>query len=331
MKDSNNNNFFDHIDISAELDNVIESGIQVAVLEKRRRRIKIISLSISVFIFSSLIVFNTTAFASVKDFFISIPSYFGVSNNLNEYKASIGSSVSNNGYTVTVNEALVNENELVVSSTIKSDNGPISSEINLRPTIVVNGKKLSYDSDEMLEYEDDVTINSISTYRFKDELIGDLKIEIQYESLCVNENSEARGVKGSWNFVFDINSDTLKNDSIVIELNKVITLNSGITIDFREYKGNAFNTTIKTLVTGDIASLDVKLIGEDNLGNSYEFIVSKLYLDENYNGSVTFALDTENSEINSDATELKLYPYYREFDSNENFNRVDDEIVINLR
>lgn len=327
MKD----NFFDNIDIPAELDNVIESGIRVAVLKKRRRRVKIISLSISVFIFSNLIFFNTTSFAGVKNLFISIASYFGVSDDLNEYKASIGSSVSDNGYTVTVNEALVNENELVVSSTIKSDNGPISSEINLCPTIVVNGKELSYDSDEMLEYEDDTTINSISTYRLKDELIGNLKVEIQYESFRVSEKSEVRGVEGSWDFAFDVNSDALKNDSTVIELDDVITLNSGIKIEFREYKSNTFNTAIKTSVTGDIASLDVKLIGTDNLGNSYEFIVSKLYLDENFNGSVTFALDTENIKLNSDATELKLYPYSRELDSNEDFNRVGDEIVINLR
>lgn len=327
MKD----NFFDQIDISEKLDSAIESGIQVAVLKKRKRRQRIISLSVVAFVFSNLIFLNTTTFANVKDFFISIASYFNTSESINEYTASIGSSVSNNGYTVTLNEALMNENELVVSSTIKSDKGPISSEIDFYPTILVNGKQLSYDSDEMLDYEDDTTINSIGTYRFKEELVGDLKIEIQYESVRVSENSEARGVEGSWNFAFDINSEALKKDSTVIELDKVITLNSGITIDFTEYKGNAFNTTIKTSVTGDISSLDVKLIGTDNLGNSCEFIISRLYLDENFNGSVTFMLDTENSELNSDATELKLYTYTREFDSNEDFNRDGDEIVINLK
>ena len=141
MKDD----FFDQIDISAELDNVIESSVKVAVIKKRRRNIKIASLFITVFISSNILFLKDTSFAGVKDFFISIVSYFGTSDNLNAYKASIGTSVSDGGYTITINEALVNENELIISSTIKSDNGPILGEINFQPTILINNKELSYD------------------------------------------------------------------------------------------------------------------------------------------------------------------------------------------
>lgn len=67
MKDD----FFDQIDISAELDNVIESSVKVAVIKKRRRNIKIASLFITVFISSNILFLKDTSFAGVKDFFIS--------------------------------------------------------------------------------------------------------------------------------------------------------------------------------------------------------------------------------------------------------------------
>ncbi|MGL5718380.1 MAG: DUF4179 domain-containing protein [Paraclostridium sp.] len=327
MKD----NFFDQIDVSTELDNVIESSVKVAVLKKRRRNIKIVSLCITVFIFSNMFFLNDTSFAGVKDFFIGIASYFGTSDNLNDYKASIGTSVSDGGYTITINEALVNENELIISSTIKSDNGPILGEVNFYPTILINNKELSYDSDEMLERKDNSTINCISTYRFNEKFTGDVNVEIQYKPFKTSENSEVNKVEGSWNFAFDINADELKETSTVVELDKVLTLDPGVVIEFTEFKSNAFNNLIKTSVAGDISKFEVKLIGLDDLGNKYEFIVNKLSLDEKFNGTVIFELDTENSKKIINASTLTLYPYLRNLGSNKDFNRVDDEIYINLK
>lgn len=327
MKDK----FSNQIEVSKELDKVTESGIQVEVLKKRRKRNKIISLSISAFILSNLIFFNTTSFASVKDFFIGIASYFGVSNDLDEYKATIGSSVSDNGYTVTVNEALVNGNELIVSTTIKSDSGPISSDIELHPSILINGEEIRYDSDEMYEYEDNTTINSVGTYRFKEELVGDLEVELQYKPFLIKGDSEVDKAKGSWNFAFNVDADALESSSVIVELDEVITLNSEIEVELKEYKSNSFSTTIETSVGGDVSSYEVKLIGVDNLGNKIEFIINKLSLDENNMGYLSFGLDTENSELSSDATELRLYTYLRDLGSLEEFTKIDSEIVVNLK
>ena len=327
MKDD----FFDQIDISAELDNVIESSVKVAVIKKRRRNIKIASLFITVFISSNILFLKDTSFAGVKDFFISIVSYFGTSDNLNAYKASIGTSVSDGGYTITINEALVNENELIISSTIKSDNGPILGEINFQPTILINNKELSYDSDEMLERKDNYTINCISTYRFNTNFIGNINVEIQYKPFKISENSEVNSIEGSWKFAFDINADALKENSTVVKLDKILTLDPDVVIEFTEYKSNAFNTLIKTSVVGDISKFEVKMIGSDDLGNNYEFIVKKLSLDENFNGTVIFELDTENSKKSINAATLTLYPYLRNLGSNKDFNKVDDEIFTNLK
>ena len=256
---------------------------------------------------------------------------FAKRDDLNDYKASIGTSVSDGGYTITINEALVNENELIVSSTIKSDNGPILGEMNFYPTILINNKELSYDSDESLERKDNSTINSISTYRFNENFIGDINVEIQYKPFNTSENSEVNKIEGIWNFAFDINADALRETSTVVEVDKAVTLDTGITTEFKEFKSNAFSTLIKTSVTGDISKFEVKLIGLDDLGNKYEFIVDKLFLDEHFNGTVVFALNTENSKMSIDATTLTFYPYLRDFDSNKDFTRIDEQISINLK
>lgn len=327
MKDD----FFDNIEVSAELDRTIETSVRAAVLKKKRKRMKNFSLSIAVFILGNIFFLNTNSFANTKDFFISIASYFSSSNDLDEYKASIGSSISNEGYTITINEALVDENELIVSSTIKSDSGTSLDEQKFQATILVNNKKLSYDSDEMLERKDSSTINSISTYRFKEALTKNSNIEIQYQPLITNEKADFNKIEGSWNFNFNVNPNVLKETSATVKIDKVVNLTHNISMKLTEYKGNMFRSKIKTSVTGDISSLEVKLIGSDNLGNKCEFIVDRLYLDENLSGFVTFALDNQNSNINTNATSLTLYPYSKPLDSNEEFEKLNDSIIINLK
>ena len=131
------------------------------------------------------------------------------SNNTNTNK-TIGLSVSDNGYTITLNEVILDKNKLTIASTIKSDEKPMEGFPSLIESIYVNGENISSNSDSVADHIDDYTISQETTYFINNDIPIDANIKIEYSSLqLVSDLNGSTNIYGSWVFDFNANSNEL--------------------------------------------------------------------------------------------------------------------------
>ncbi|MDU2683248.1 MAG: DUF4179 domain-containing protein [Clostridium sp.] len=88
--------------------------------------------------------FGSIFIAAVKLTMFDIKNYLGVNSNLDEYSTVVNEAISKNGITIQLNEVILYKDEIIVSTTIKSDkklgdNGNIMAFGN----VYINGKKVS--------------------------------------------------------------------------------------------------------------------------------------------------------------------------------------------
>lgn len=322
------NNFFDNIDVPKDIDSSIKSGINRAVIEKRKKRnkIAIATFSLCLIIVCSSVILNDKASANVKNVFWNIASYLGLNWDVDEYKTMINKPVSNNGYAITIDEAILDKNELVISSTIRSDECEFNGSLVTSSAIYINGKLLQANSNSIEEYVDNSTINRVDSYQLSDELNGDINIKINYSNISIMGDYDTESISGEWNFEFNTNADILENDTIEIDLDEKTKLNDDEDITLKKYSSNSLGTSIEYERSSYNSEYSIKLIGKDNLGNDIEF-----YPSIGEGGGCIFKLDNSIGEISKDATELKMFAYISKTLADDSWEKAGNEILINIK
>lgn len=96
-----------------------------------------------------LVALGVTAFgsifiAAVKLTMFDIKNYLGVNSNLDEYSTVVNEAISKNGITIQLNEVILYKDEIIVSTTIKSDKKlGDNGNIMVFGNVYINGKKVS--------------------------------------------------------------------------------------------------------------------------------------------------------------------------------------------
>lgn len=321
-----NDGYFKSIEVSSDVDNAIKEGINSAVKAKRKKRTKTIVITFSL----SLAIIGITLFskgevsAQVKQSFWSIASYFGLDTDLSEYKTTINKPVTNNGYTITLNEVILDKNELTISSTVKSDEGYFNGYLEVLKSVYINGTRINFDSNGASEIVDDATMNEVTTYFLDKELSEEVNIRVEYSGVQMLNDNGVEKIKGDWSFNFTTNADTLVKDTLSIDLNKKFKLEDGKTIKFKKYISNSLGTKIEFNQPSEGTEYLMKLAGTDNLGNKIEF-----YSNYSNNGKGIFKLDNSSGNIKKDSSKLNLSLYVS--DSNDNWKKVGSDFDINLK
>lgn len=144
-----------------------------------------------------------------------------------DYSSVINKSVTSNGVTITINEALADDSRIILSYTIKSDKKLNDLEV-FCPSLFlkVNGNHLSGGGSATGKYIDDTTyvgseeIKSDAIKELPDKLNIDLNIEYIHE------------LKGKWDFAFSLSKNKSLNESAVITPNVKLDLKDRyLTID----------------------------------------------------------------------------------------------------
>lgn len=265
------------------------------------------------------------AIANIRLMAFDIGNYLGTNKDLSDYKTIVGKTITKDGVTIQLNEIILNKDELIVSTTLKSDTKlGEPGYIRTAETVYINGKNISSGAGGSSKQIDDYTMEDVMSHKLDEEIPnGDLNIKIEYGDAYV-DGVEKR--KGPWVFEFKTNGDQLAIDTTESNIDYDFKLENGNKIILEKYTSNAVGQKIYYSVEGKGDAYDIELRGKDDLGNE-----------------VRFNLTTESSgkgimkgfKISDDAKTLTLTPYAVAFPKesgkmSNDFKQVGEEFTIKI-
>ena len=304
-------------------------------LKKKRNFNGILKVACAVFVISleGGALFGNEIAASAKSIAWKISNLLGIDKNLQDYATVLNTSKSDNGYTITLNEVILDEKNLLVSTTIKGEK-KLTNNVETVGDVYINGKQVSLACGYKDNNLNDYMVESVSDFELSDDIDTqkELEIEIVYNQIGFGDDS----VKGNWKFRFVTDGSNLAADTIHIPLNTDFELENGATIHLTEYTSNKLGEKIYFAITGvsesECADYDMKLEGQDNLKNKVKFYLSYMKGDK---GKGCFEISTPGNGVRSDASSIVLIPYAVKLPESSgqlshDFEKTGKEIIINL-
>jgi hypothetical protein len=334
----------DDINVSSKLDDIIKHSVNEGYykklnespLNRKRKNLNknIVAAAIIGIIGTTFLgsLFSNEVVAAVKLTMFDIKNYLGVNNNLDEYSTIVNEAVSKNGITVQLNEVILDKDEIIVSTTVKSNkNLSNNGNIMMFGDVYINGKKLSSSAGGSGKQIDDYTEENVISYALDEELnTGDLYIEIKYDEALLTIDGNEKQVKGPWSFKFISNGDALSTNTNSITLNNSFILDNGQEIILNEYRSNAIGQkiyySIENKNKNNLYSLELR--GYDDLGNEVEFYSS--------HEEMTTGLIKNQTKISDDAKILTLTPYAVAYPKesgkmSNDYKQVGEEFTIQIK
>ncbi|ELC8443843.1 DUF4179 domain-containing protein [Clostridium perfringens] len=213
----------------------------------RKSRNKIIAASLSFVLIGSLVLNSESVIASMTSLGKKIESYFGKEeDSLKPYKEEVLKSVEDKGITFSLNELILNDEELVVSMMVDYGDfdfesvgikGSKANKVSVCPntfaTITssnginfnISGMGASYD----YEHENKIT-NMIMYFDMTGaELDKDYNLRISLEDMLLDQYilGEDKQIEGNWSLDVDFNGKKLKDELEIIKIDE--------TIEFEKY------------------------------------------------------------------------------------------------
>lgn len=242
----NSNDNIEEVEVSNEEKEALKIKMRTIIRKenkkKKKIRNKIIAASVSCIMLGSFVLNSESVIASMNNIGKKIESYFGKEEGtLKSYKDEVLKSVEDKGIKFSLNEIMLNDEELVVSMMIDYSNFDFESisikknkenKVSVYPNtgieITLDGEKVNisgmggeYDYDS----ENKVTNAFMSFDMNGAELDKDYNIKVNLEQIVVKERfKEEKLVEGNWTLDSNFSGKKLKNEVEVIELNETIEL-----------------------------------------------------------------------------------------------------------
>lgn len=310
----------------------MKKNFRHAINKKNRYKKSKVAAVVAVGVMVLLFGTNTgnQVLASINMLGSDIASRLSIESNLEEYKTVVDKSITKDGITIQLNEVILDVDELIVSSTIKSSDEKIGEYgIHGAEDIYINGKSVSSAAGGSSEEIDEYTVEQIMKYKLdEDDFSGDLDVRIVYRNIFTGEESTK---KGPWKFEFKTNGDELALDTQKIGIDYKLTLDNGEEVTIENYTGNSVGQKIYYKKTGKKNEYNIKLVGADDLGNKVEFGVRNSSSD----GGMLSKEDLDGP-LSSEAKSITLTPYAVEYPKesgkmNNDFKQIGEKFIIELK
>lgn len=215
------------------------------------------------------VAFGDEVHAAIKEFVWSISSALGISKDLADYKEAVNTSVTDKGYMITLQEAVVSEEKLVINYTLQREDGqPMDKYLTPNGILYINGKAMTGGAggNSVFLDEDQKILGIVAGYEVSSvDLSGENEFRIAFEQLGL-----ADGVKGKWEFAFTANGADLIADTRRTEIGKVFELPDGVTVTLKELTINDLEQRITYDISGP-TNYVLMVKAEDVKGNQVEF------------------------------------------------------------
>ncbi|NSB26861.1 DUF4179 domain-containing protein [Clostridium saccharoperbutylacetonicum] len=119
----------------------------IKINSKQSNRRKVIAAAAIVVVLTGMSFGNTRAYALAKINLVSesISSVLGIEKNLEDYNTVVNKAITDNGVTVKLNEVILDDNELLISTNISSDKILKEDDFwNGNMTLYINNKKVKF-------------------------------------------------------------------------------------------------------------------------------------------------------------------------------------------
>lgn len=258
---------------------------------------------------------SSAVYAAGESMAYHISSFLGIDRNLSEYASVIGTEQTDNGYTIRLNEVILDQNTLIVSTNVyKTDSeGNVAEEIPMGIPIgdvYINGRDVANAAGGGARYDEaDNSLGALIEYHLKENIdtTGELDIKLVFHNISVQEGRPS----GEWKFHFVADGAALAQDTVCIPLDYIVTAENGARVYLSHYTDNVLSERIYYSIEGDL-NKDIYMQGTDDLGNEVQFI-THVY-EGNYAGTKGSGYMKPYSVemITDDTKTLTLTPYFAE-------------------
>jgi len=255
---------------------------------------------------------SRAVYAAGENVAYHISSFLGIDRNLSEYATVIGTEEIDNGYSIRLNEVILDQNTLIVATDVyKTDSeGNVIEEVPMGIPIgdvFINGRDAVRVAAGGAQYDEaGNALGAVVQYHLDERIdtSGELDIKLVYHSISAKEGHPT----GNWEFHFIADGKALADATQYIPLNYVVTSDNDAKIMFSHYSSNILGARIYYSIEGKL-NKNIYLNGVDDAGNEVQFI-SNIY-EGNYEGTEGKGYMTpfSNGMITEDTKSLTLTPY----------------------
>ena len=212
---------------------------------------------------------DSPVYAAKESAAYQISQLLGMERNLDVYTETIGTVQSDNGYTIQLNEVILDRNTLLVGTEVYVENGEALPMAIPSGDVYINGRDAARVSTGSAGSGDGAVQGALIQYHLADgiDTSGELDIKLVYHNISLKEGSPS----GKWVFHFTADGSALAADTRVIPLDYSLTLENGAEIRLTDYTGNVIAQRIDYSMHGQV-NRDVKLEGVDDRGQKIVFL-----------------------------------------------------------
>lgn len=245
---------------------------------------------------------NMDALANVPIIGSVIEEYINSNNkSLQDYKTVVGQTAADYGVTVKLNEVLIDDDEIIISSTFRSDKVDWDKAITPFPELYINGRSVGGNGSASSKKIDKSTRSFFARIDVKDiKLKKNLNIKVVYDNIDVIKSANSYDtLKGKWSFEFKANKDNLLAELKTIPINRSFKLENGQEIKVVDLRITPASARINyKMLNGK--KYDVHFMVHDQNGNELKPNSAHTLVEDSY-----FRFDTLDENI----TRLKITPY----------------------
>jgi len=190
------------------------------------------------------IAHNPSAVANIPLIGASLEKYIDSSRkSLEDYKVVIGKTVEDKGIEIGLNEVMLDNGRLVISSTFRSSTVDLE-RVSMSPTVYINGKKVLIGMHGSMKKIDDSTCISYKSVDLEGINIDKvLNIKISYNDMYYTDTGKPVG--GNWDsFEFAVSGEKLMTETRTVKINKKLVFADGQEITVRDLVISPFSTTL---------------------------------------------------------------------------------------
>lgn len=269
-----------------------------------------------------------------------ISNFMGLDRNLQDYATVIGTAQSDSGYTIRLNEVILDQGSLVVSTNVYKDGATPEEAQQLLEMgvpsgmVYINGRAiLSGASGGARLDENDNSVGAVIRYDLDGvDTSGELDIKLVFHNISLQEGCPT----GNWKFHFMADGSALAADTVTIPVNQSFTLPNGVEVKLTNYTSNIlgqrFYFTLKGGTADARSAYLLRLSGVDDLGQPIVFEVSRM---DGKKGDGYMQWQILGEKITADTKSLTLTPYAVAFPEssgrmNNDYEAVGDSFTVDI-
>ncbi len=207
------------------------------------------------------------SFAMTNPVAHSIVNFLGIEKDLDSYTTVINKAITKGNVTIQLNEVILDGEELIVSTTVKSTECIEGKHIYARASVYVNGREVNGARGGGSREIDDYTVEEVMHYQLGENYTGKLDVALVFNNVKVGNDRQ----KGTWKFEFSTNGEALSARTKSQKMSQTFMLPDETQITFIRYAANDMGEKIYFNLSQPNMSYDIELRGKDNLGNPIVF------------------------------------------------------------